>query len=58
MIDRNTTWGNLPSAPRSHSRSKLTPAQRDEIRRRKDDGESVMALALEFGMSAKYLRTL
>lgn len=42
--------GRLP-APSGHQPSKLTPVQRDEIRRRLADGESVADLALEFGVS-------
>ncbi len=38
------------------SRAKLKPLQRDEIRRRLGEGESVMDLALEFNVSADVIR--
>lgn len=40
----------------SRRRSKVTPRQRDEIIRRRREGEDPMALALEFGISAAYIR--
>lgn len=41
---------------RNRRRSKVTPAQRDEIVRRLKDGESPKTLALEYGLSAAHLR--
>ena len=42
--------------PARYQPSKLTPAQRDEIRRRVADGETVRALAAEFGVSSRTIR--
>ena len=42
--------------PRHYSAPKLTPAQRDEIRRRVGDGEAVTELAIEFGVSVRTIR--
>jgi DNA invertase Pin-like site-specific DNA recombinase len=39
-------------------RAKLTPEQRSEIKRRKDEGESPKALALEFKVTASHVRNL
>lgn len=39
-------------------RRKLTPAQLDEIVVRKADGEKPMDLALEYGVTAVYIRAL
>jgi hypothetical protein len=44
--------------PRWVRKSKLTPAQRGEIRRRRADGEEAKVLAAEFGVSASYVRGL
>lgn len=41
-----------------HSRAKLTPSQRDEIRARLIDGEEAQALALEFNVSASSVRKM
>lgn len=39
-------------------RRKVTPVQIDEIRRRKSEGEKPTDLALEFGITAGYIREL
>ncbi len=39
-------------------RRKVTPQQMDEIKQRRWDGEDPKALALEFGISANYIRTM
>ena len=44
-------WG-----PPHYKRPKLTPAQRDDIRRRIAEGEKATALALEFGVSTLTIR--
>lgn len=44
-------------APRRSRPPKLTPQQRDEIRRRIGEGEDLKALALEFGVSANTIRS-
>lgn len=46
----------LPPPPAYYTASKLTPAQRDEIRRRVADGEPVTGLAAEFGVSVRTIR--
>jgi DNA invertase Pin-like site-specific DNA recombinase len=46
----------LPTPPPFHDRPKLTPSQRDQIRQRIADGESVRELAAEFGVSARTIR--
>lgn len=43
------------SRPSWHRSPKLTPKQRDEIRKRRADGESVKELASEYGVSVKTL---
>ncbi|MER5750676.1 helix-turn-helix domain-containing protein [Streptomyces sp. NPDC002088] len=48
--------GSLPPPPPFHEPTKLTPAQRDEIRRRVADGEQVKELATEFGVSTRTIR--
>lgn len=42
--------------PPHHKPPKLTPAQRDEIRRRVTAGEAVAALAAEFKVSVRTIR--
>lgn len=42
----------------SRRRSKVTPRQREEVVRRCREGEDARALALEFGLSAAYIRNL
>lgn len=42
--------------PAYDSRPSLTPAQRDEIRRRRGEGESVVSLAAEFKVSTSTIR--
>jgi hypothetical protein len=42
----------------SRRRSKVTPRQREEVVRRCREGEDSRALALEFGLSATYIRSL
>jgi hypothetical protein len=46
----------LPAAPPHYLRPKLTPVQRDEIRRRVAEGETVAVLAAEFGVSTRTIR--
>jgi len=46
----------LPPPPPSHQRPKLTPPQRDEIRRRIEDGEAPVDLAAEYGVSVRTIR--
>ncbi|MFJ4624282.1 helix-turn-helix domain-containing protein [Streptomyces sp. NPDC088812] len=51
-------WNNgRQPAPAYYERTKLTPQQRDEIRRRIADGETVTALAVEFGVSTRTIRS-
>lgn len=45
-----------PQPPPFHQPPKLTPAQRDEIRRRVADGDTVLDLAAEFGVSVRTVR--
>ncbi|MFE2967515.1 Hin recombinase [Streptomyces sp. NPDC059340] len=45
-----------PQPPPFHKPPKLTPAQRDEIRRRIADGDAVLGLAAEFGVSVRTIR--
>ena len=51
----NTPWslGNMvgPQRPPYMSHPKVTPQQRDDIRRRRADGEKARDLALEYGVS-------
>lgn len=42
--------------PPHFNQPKLTPRQRDDIRRRVADGESVMDLATEYGVSTRTIR--
>lgn len=44
-----------PILPPWYKKPKLTAEQRDEIRKRYTDGETAPALALEFGVSARYI---
>ncbi|MEU5593059.1 hypothetical protein [Streptomyces sp. NPDC020298] len=44
-------WNSSGFGPPGHKPPKLTPAQRDEIRRRRDDGETLRVLAAEYGVS-------
>ncbi|MFE1192882.1 Hin recombinase [Streptomyces olivaceoviridis] len=46
-------WNNGPRAwkPLHYQRPKLTPQQRDEVRRRLDAGERAVDLAVEYGVS-------
>jgi DNA-binding CsgD family transcriptional regulator len=46
----------LPDVPPHYKPSKLTPAQRDEIRQRVADGESTKELAAEFGVSVRTIQ--
>lgn len=46
----------LPPSPPQHRPPKLTPTQRDEIRRRVADGEPVAVLAVEYGVSTRTVR--
>lgn len=46
----------LPATPPHFQPAKLTPSQRDEIRRRVGEGEGVRALAAEFGVSTRTIR--
>ena len=46
----------VPPPPARYQPSKLTPAQRDLIRRRVADGETVRDLAVEFGVSSRTIR--
>lgn len=57
-LSRNSTWGDLPGEPWKHHPAKLTPGQRDEIVRRLAAGEKPMDLATEYGVTAKYIRSL
>jgi hypothetical protein len=43
-------------APPHYRPSKLTPARRDEIRRRVGEGEPLTDLAAEFGVSVRTIR--
>lgn len=47
----------LYQQPRHWSPSKLTPAQRAEITRRLAEGETPQALALEYHVSARTIRS-
>lgn len=51
-------WGRGSNLPPRRIRAKITPAQRDEIVARKADGEDPRELALEFGVSAAYIREM
>lgn len=53
---RDTFGSELPQPPPHHTPPKLTPAQRDEIRRRVADGEARADLAAEFGVSVRTIR--
>lgn len=44
-------WNQGGPMPRQYKPSKLTPAQRDEIRRRLAEDETPQALAAEYGVS-------
>ncbi|MEV5957251.1 helix-turn-helix domain-containing protein [Streptomyces sp. NPDC051987] len=46
----------LPEPPPYYKRPKLTPAQRDQIRRRLVDGELARDLAVEFGVTVGTIR--
>lgn len=46
----------LPGPPPHYRPPKLTPTQRDAIRRRVADGEPVTALATEYGVSTRTIR--
>lgn len=48
----------MPSSPPQHKQPKLTPAQRVEIVERRDAGERVKDLAVEFRVSASLIRSL
>ncbi len=59
--DRQRDWARNQDAmqPRRYGGgqpSKLTPAQRDEIRQRLADGESIRDLAQEFGVHTSTIR--
>ncbi|MFF6829596.1 helix-turn-helix domain-containing protein [Streptomyces longwoodensis] len=50
-------WANGRQKPSAfYQRPKLTPQQRDEIRRRAANGESARDLAAEFGVSTRTIR--
>jgi hypothetical protein len=53
--EKQHAWNNrTPSlGPRYYQPPKLTPAQRDEIRRRLGEGERPIDLAKEFGVSPR-----
>ncbi|WP_225840272.1 helix-turn-helix domain-containing protein [Streptomyces sp. NK08204] len=44
-------WNNGGRPPLKHQPSKLTPQQHEEIRRRRAEGETLRALAAEYGVS-------
>lgn len=46
----------LPPPPACYEPTKLTPSQRDEIRRRVADGETAKDLAAEFRVSTRTIR--
>ena len=48
----------MPSShvPPQHSAPKITAQQREEIRRRYQDGESATEMAKEFGVSVRLIR--
>lgn len=46
----------IPNPPPYYQRSKLTPQQRDAIRRRLADGETARDLAAEYGVSTRTIR--
>lgn len=50
------TFQGIGNQPNYYKPSKLTPTQRDEIRQRLRDGETAKVLALEYGVSADYVR--
>ena len=56
--EQQRAWstGHRAWSPAQHSRPKLTPQQRDDIRRRVADGESVGDLAVEYGVSTRTIR--
>jgi hypothetical protein len=58
--DAQRGWNNSlrNSTPPMHALPKLTPAQIDDVRRRLGDGETPVALALEYGVSAGRIRDL
>jgi DNA invertase Pin-like site-specific DNA recombinase len=50
-------WNNGKQWPPAYyERTKLTPQQRDEIRRRVADGEARRDLAIEYGVSVRTIR--
>ncbi|MFB7866968.1 helix-turn-helix domain-containing protein [Streptomyces sp. NPDC056069] len=50
-------WNNpRPFTPPGHRPKKVTGAQWDEINTRLANGETVQALALEYGVTASYIR--
>jgi hypothetical protein len=45
-----------PRNPHRYAASKLTPAEREQIACRRMDGETVLALAAEYGVSTHTIR--
>lgn len=55
--DTQRGWNNGRQQPRAfYQRPKLTPQQRDEIRQRLTNGETVRALAAEYAVSTDTIR--
>lgn len=55
-VERSAEINNIFSAIKR--RRKITPRQRDDIKQRRDEGEDPKDLALEFSITASYVRQL
>jgi transposase len=49
--DAQRAWSNSGRTPFKHQEPKLTTEQREEVRRRRAEGETLRALAAEYGVS-------
>lgn len=58
MNDLSAHMGHARYSITKNRRSKLTSQQRWEVTQRRDEGEDPKDLALEFGITASYVRQL
>lgn len=58
MNDLSAHMGHARYSNVNNRRSKLTPQQRWDVAQRRDEGEDPKDLALEFGITAAYVRQL
>lgn len=58
MSETNRPRSGDGSYPVWHTTPKLTPAQRDEIRKRRANGEKAMGLAAEYRVSVRIIYEL